>query len=294
MESLLTLYQQRVEKVMATAIAEQPVTDPELLAAMQYSLLSGGKRIRPFLVYAVGEMLGACRHDLDAPAAAIECLHTYSLIHDDLPAMDDDDLRRGRPTCHKAFNEATAILAGDALQALSFELLSSHSYQQVEFPQRLQMVQQLARHSGYSGMCGGQAIDLAHTNKQMTVEALEAMHQLKTGALIECAVQLAWLASPANIEAERIALVQYARALGLAFQVQDDILDIEGDTATLGKPQGSDQQANKATYPSLLGLPAAKAKAQQLFAEAKQALSVLPYDTQPLSAFAHYVIARSF
>jgi farnesyl diphosphate synthase len=293
-ESLLALYQQRVEQVMTAALADQPITDPELLAAMQYSLLSGGKRIRPFLVYAVGQMLGASLHDLDAPAAAIECLHTYSLIHDDLPAMDDDDLRRGRPTCHKAFNEATAILAGDALQALSFELLSSHTYQQVAHSKRLQMVQQLARKAGYSGMCGGQAIDLAHTNKQMTVEALEAMHQLKTGALIECAVQMAWLASPATEPAELEALVRYARALGLAFQVQDDILDIEGDTAILGKPQGSDQQANKATYPALLGLPAAKAKAQLLFAEAKQALTMLPYDTQPLSAFAHYVIARSF
>ena len=294
MESSLALYQQRVEQVMTAALAAQPITDPQLLAAMQYSLLSGGKRIRPFLVYAVGEMLGASLHDLDAPAAAIECLHTYSLIHDDLPAMDDDDLRRGRPTCHKAFNEATAILAGDALQALSFELLSSHTYQQVAHSKRLQMVQQLACQAGYSGMCGGQAIDLAHTNKQMTVEALEAMHQLKTGALIECAVQMAWLASPATEPAELQALIRYARALGLAFQVQDDILDIEGDTATLGKPQGSDQQANKATYPALLGLPAAKAKAQLLFAEAKQALTMLPYDTQPLSAFAHYVIARSF
>jgi len=293
-QNSLALYQQRVEQVMSAALAAQPITDPELLAAMQYSLLSGGKRVRPFLVYAVGQMLGANLHDLDAPAAAIECLHTYSLIHDDLPAMDDDDLRRGRPTCHKAFNEATAILAGDALQALSFELLSSHHYQQVAVPKRLQMVQQLAKQAGYSGMCGGQAIDLAHTNKQMTVEALEAMHQLKTGALIECAVQMAWLASPATAPAELAALVRYARALGLAFQVQDDILDIEGDTATLGKPQGSDLEANKATYPSLLGLPAAKAKAQQLFAEANDALSVLPYDTQPLSAFAHYVIARSF
>ncbi|MFN6972335.1 MAG: (2E,6E)-farnesyl diphosphate synthase [Rheinheimera sp.] len=294
MESVLAFYQSRVEQVMVAALAAQTVTDPELLAAMQYSLLSGGKRVRPFLVYAVGQMLGASLDDLDAPAAAIECLHSYSLIHDDLPAMDDDDLRRGRPTCHKAFSEATAILAGDALQALSFELLSSHNYQQVPYPKRLQMVQQLARQAGNSGMCGGQAIDLAHTNKQMTVAALEAMHQLKTGALIECAVQMAWLASPATAATELQALVRYARALGLAFQVQDDILDIEGDTATLGKPQGSDQQANKATYPSLLGLPAAKAKAQQLFAEAKQALTVLPYDTQPLSAFAHYVIARSF
>ncbi|MFN6970071.1 MAG: (2E,6E)-farnesyl diphosphate synthase [Rheinheimera sp.] len=294
MESLLAFYQQRVEQAMTTALQAQQVNDPQLHAAMRYSLLSGGKRVRPFLVYCVGQMLGAKIEDLDAPAAAIECLHTYSLIHDDLPAMDNDDLRRGRPTCHKAFNEATAILAGDALQAFAFELLSSHDYQQVEYKNRLQMVQQLALQSGYSGMCGGQAIDLAHTNKQMTVEALEAMHQLKTGALIECAVQLAWLASPATNDSERCSLVRYARALGLAFQVQDDILDIEGDTATLGKPQGSDQQANKATYPSLLGLPAAKTKAQQLFAEANEALTMLPYDTQPLRAFAHYVIARSF
>ncbi len=292
--TVLPLYQQRVEQKMAALLHARVNTDAELLQAMQYSLLSGGKRIRPFLVYSCGQMLGASLEDLDAPAMALECLHTYSLIHDDLPAMDNDDLRRGRPTCHKAFNEATAILAGDALQAIAFEVLASHPYQQVNFKERLLMVQQLALQSGYNGMCGGQAIDLAHTNKAMTVNALEAMHQLKTGALIESAVQMAWLCSPKRDEAELAALVQYARALGLAFQVQDDILDIEGDTATLGKPQGSDQQANKATYPALLGLEVAKAKAQQLFAQAKDALSVLPYDTQQLSAFAHYVIARSF
>jgi farnesyl diphosphate synthase len=293
-EGLLAFYQQRVEDVMKVALESKQINDPRLHAAMQYSLLSGGKRIRPFLVYSVGQMLGAALEDLDAPAASIECLHTYSLIHDDLPAMDDDDLRRGRPTCHKAFDEATAILAGDALQALAFELLSSHPYQQVEYKNRLLMVSELAKQAGYSGMCGGQAIDLAHTNKHMSIDALEGMHQLKTGALIECAIQLAWLSSPATADNERSALVRYARALGLAFQVQDDILDIEGDTATIGKPQGSDQQANKATYPLLMGLPAAKAKAHQLLSEAKEALTMLPYDTQPLSAFAHYVIARSF
>lgn len=290
----LTGYQQRVEQVMTLALTQRAVSDAQLLQAMQYSLLNGGKRVRPFLVYAVGEMLGAHLADLDAPAAAIECLHTYSLIHDDLPAMDDDDLRRGRPTCHKAFNEATAILAGDALQALAFELITQHRYLQVATTEQLSMVQQLALHAGYNGMCGGQAIDLAHTNKTMTVAALEAMHQLKTGALIECAVRFGWLCSPRRQDKDLEVLIRFARALGLAFQVQDDILDIEGDTATLGKPQGSDLQANKATYPSLLGLATAKAKAQSLFAEANHALSVLPYDTQQLSAFAHYVIARSF
>ena len=286
--------QQRVEQFMTDALAVRSITDDKLLAAMRYSLLLGGKRVRPFLVYSVGQMLGANTADLDGPAAAIECLHTYSLIHDDLPAMDDDDLRRGKPTCHKAFDEATAILAGDALQALAFELLCSHPYQQVNLASQLELVKQLALHSGYNGMCGGQAIDLAHTDKAMTLAALENMHQLKTGALIETSVRFGWLCSGKIDENELTALITYARALGLAFQVQDDILDIEGDTATLGKPQGSDLEANKATYPKLLGLEAAKAKAQMLLAEAKDALSVLPYDTSELSAFAHYVIARSF
>ena len=286
--------QHRVEQFMTDALAVRSITDDKLLAAMRYSLLLGGKRVRPFLVYSVGQMLGANLADLDGPAAAIECLHTYSLIHDDLPAMDDDDLRRGKPTCHKAFDEATAILAGDALQALAFELLCSHPYQQVNLASQLELVKQLALHSGYNGMCGGQAIDLAHTDKAMTLAALENMHQLKTGALIETSVRFGWLCSGKTDENELTALVTYARALGLAFQVQDDILDIEGDTATLGKPQGSDLEANKATYPKLLGLEAAKAKAQMLLAEAKDALSVLPYDTSELSAFAHYVIARSF
>ena len=285
--------QQRVEQFMTDALACRPITDAKLLEAMRYSLLLGGKRVRPFLVYSVGQMLGASLVDLDGPAAAIECLHTYSLIHDDLPAMDDDDLRRGKPTCHKAFDEATAILAGDALQALAFELLCSHPYQQVSLYAQLELVKQLALHSGYNGMCGGQAIDLAHTNKAMTLAALENMHQLKTGALIETSVRFGWLCSGKTNTDELAALITYARALGLAFQVQDDILDIEGDTATLGKPQGSDLEANKATYPKLLGLDAAKAKAQMLLAEAKEALSVLPYDTSELSAFAHYVIARS-
>jgi len=286
--------QQRVEQFMTDALAVRPITDAKLLEAMRYSLLLGGKRVRPFLVYSVGQMLGATLHDLDGPAAAIECLHTYSLIHDDLPAMDDDDLRRGKPTCHKAFDEATAILAGDALQALAFELLCRHPYKQVSPLAQLELIKQLAIHAGYNGMCGGQAIDLAHTNKSMTLAALENMHQLKTGALIETSVRFGWLCSGKTNQDELSALITYARALGLAFQVQDDILDIEGDTATLGKPQGSDLEANKATYPKLLGLDEAKEKALSLLAEAKAALSVLPYDTSELSAFAHYVIARSF
>lgn len=286
--------QTRVGQLMSSILANMAVTDQRLQHAMQYSLLLGGKRLRPFLVYSVGRMLGAVTTDLDGPAAAIECLHTYSLIHDDLPAMDDDDLRRGQPTCHKAFDEATAILAGDALQTLAFEILTQHQYQAVNSDRQLQLVRELARQSGYQGMCGGQAIDLAHTNKTMTLEDLEQMHSLKTGALICCAVHFGWLCSPDQNPAHLAALLQYARAIGLAFQVQDDILDIEGDTATLGKPQGSDLQANKVTYPALLGLAAAKQKAADLVDEARQTLHTLPYDTTELAELASYVIARKF
>lgn len=286
--------QQRVGQLMSSVLSGLTVTDPRLLDAMQYSLLLGGKRLRPFLVYSVGRMLGAELTDLDGPAAAIECLHTYSLIHDDLPAMDDDDLRRGKPTCHKAFDEATAILAGDALQTLAFDILAHHPYQQVDVASQLQLLRELARQSGYPGMCGGQAIDLAHTNKTMTLAALEHMHQLKTGALIQCAVKLGWLCSKDQQPEHLKALQTYASAIGLAFQVQDDILDIEGDTATLGKPQGSDLEANKVTYPALMGLEPARKKAEELVAQAQQALHTLPYDTTELAALASYVIARKF
>jgi farnesyl diphosphate synthase len=290
----LRSYQQRLEQVLQHQLNIKLITDPRLQQAMAYSLLLGGKRMRPFLVYSCGQMLGASLADLDGPAAAIEALHTYSLIHDDLPAMDNDDLRRGKATCHKAFDEATAILAGDALQTFAFELLSSHSYQQVPSQRVLAMVQQLALHAGYNGMCGGQAIDLAHTNQKMSVEALEQMHQLKTGALIECSVRFAYLASPVDNTAHLDALVRYSRAIGLAFQVQDDILDIEGDTQVLGKTAGSDQKANKATYPALIGLDQAKQKAHLLVEEALAALRELPYATDELVALARYVIARQF
>lgn len=290
----LPRYQQRLEQHLQTVINQLPITDERLLSAMSYSLLLGGKRVRPFLVYSCGTLLGASLADLDGPAAALEALHSYSLIHDDLPAMDNDDLRRGKPTCHKAFDEATAILAGDALQALAFDVLSHHPYQQVGVPEVLQMLQTLARAGGYAGMCGGQAIDLAQTNQQTSLAQLEQMHRLKTGALIENAVELAWLCSPKRQLADKEHLLQFARALGLAFQVQDDILDIESDTQTLGKPQGSDSKANKATYPALLGLEQAKAKAQQLYQDALNALSKLPYNTDELRSFAQYIIERRF
>lgn len=290
----LPLYQHRVEAHLQQLLAEKKPTDARLLQAMTYSLLLGGKRVRPFLVYACGTLLGANLNDLDGPAAALEAIHSYSLIHDDLPAMDNDDLRRGKPTCHKAFDEATAILAGDALQALAFEIIASHPYQQVGSQSVVNMLQQLALASGYSGMCGGQAIDLAQTNQRTNLQQLERMHRLKTGALIECAVQLAWLCSSKQDPAELAALQAFARAIGLAFQVQDDILDIESDTQTLGKPQGSDTKANKSTYPALLGLAQAKEKALQLHQDALDALAALPYNTDELRSFAQYIIERKF
>ena len=278
--------------MLQQALQQQSVPAKALHQAMHYSILLGGKRIRPSLVYRCGLMLGARLEDLDAPAAALEAIHCYSLIHDDLPAMDNDALRRGKPTCHIAFDEATAILAGDAIQSLAFDMLSSHPYQQVPAERVVAMIQQLAKASGAPGMCAGQAIDLAHTNQDFTLNTLEQMHRLKTGALIQCAVELAWLASPASKQEDLELLRCFAASLGLAFQVQDDILDIESDTETLGKPQGSDSQANKATYPALLGLVKAKQKAEQLYQDAMAALTQLPYPGEDLQALAQFLIAR--
>ena len=289
----LTLYQHRIEQQLQLQMAAQPQIAATLHKAMSYSLTNGGKRIRPFFVYACGKMLGAPLANLDSAACAIECLHSYSLIHDDLPAMDNDDLRRGKPTCHRAFDEATAILAGDALQALAFDILAG-AEGNLSADRRLKRISILARASGIAGMCAGQAIDLAQTNQRTDLATLEQMHRLKTGALIECAVQLAYYSSELDCPATLHAMTGFASALGLAFQVQDDILDIESDTIVLGKPQGSDCKANKLTYPALLGLEEAKEKAKQLYQDALAALSDLPYDTDELKAFAHYIIARKF
>jgi farnesyl diphosphate synthase len=290
----LILYQQRIEQQLQLLMAAQSHTAARLHQAMSYSLTNGGKRIRPFLVYACGSMLKVNLLALDSAACAIECLHSYSLIHDDLPAMDNDDLRRGKPTCHKAFDEATAILAGDALQALAFSVLSKKDCQPLSAERRLRRLHVLANASGIAGMCAGQAIDLAQSNQHMELATLEQMHRLKTGALIECAVQLAYFSSELECPATLDGLTKFASALGLAFQVQDDILDIESDTTVLGKPQGSDCKSNKLTYPTLLGLEGAKAKAHQLYQDALAELAKLPYNTDELKAFAHYIIARKF
>lgn len=281
--------QQRVNDFLESALAQIAVNEPRLHQAMNHGLLLGGKRIRPFLVYAVGEMFGLEKSQLDHIAGAIEAIHAYSLIHDDLPAMDDDELRRGQPTCHIAFDEATAILAGDALQTFAFELLGQAPQSDA---QKVQLMQCLAKASGYQGMCGGQALDLAATDRSVTLEQLEQIHRLKTGALICAAVELGAIAANAS-SAHRELLSTFAQNIGLAFQVHDDILDVIGDTETLGKPQGSDEAANKSTYPALLGLEQAQDKAKQLIEQAISSLQALPFDSTLLQAFARYIIARN-
>ncbi|QDO85218.1 (2E,6E)-farnesyl diphosphate synthase [Shewanella psychropiezotolerans] len=286
----ITRYQQRVDSQLEKIIDSQTVTDPKLLAAIKHGALLGGKRIRPFLVYAIGDMLSIPLEKLDSCAAAIECVHAYSLIHDDLPAMDDDALRRGQPTVHVAFDEATAILAGDALQALAFEVMCE-PINGIAPRQNLAMVRALAKASGYSGMCGGQAMDLSATNKPIDLATLTQLHKLKTGALIRCAVELPMIAAQVSKE-EQTLLMEFADAIGLAFQVQDDVLDIISSTEELGKPQGSDCESNKSTYPQLLGLAGAQTTAKSLIEDALSALTKLPYNSQLIAEFARYIIER--
>ncbi|MGF1722528.1 (2E,6E)-farnesyl diphosphate synthase [Vibrio kyushuensis] len=288
----LTAYQQQNNRVLNAWLDRLPHQNQTLVDAMRYGLLLGGKRARPFLVYATGQMLGCAQNELDTPAAAIECIHAYSLIHDDLPAMDDDELRRGQLTCHIKFDEATAILTGDALQTLAFSILAEGELAAEAEVMRIKMVQSLAQASGAQGMCIGQSLDLEAENRQVTLEELEEVHRNKTGALIKCAVRLGALAAGKKGLQVQPQLDKFADAIGLAFQVQDDILDVIGDTETLGKPQGSDQELNKSTYPSLLGLDGAINKAHTLLNEALQALEAIPYNTKSLEEFARYVIER--
>ena len=288
--TVLRQYQQRVDAQLSLHIDKLSDVAPNLKAAMRHGALLGGKRIRPFLVYSIGDMLGVPLDKLDTCAAAIECIHAYSLIHDDLPAMDNDALRRGQPTVHIAFDEATAILAGDALQTLAFEIIASSTHDLMP-RQQIAMISVLAKASGYSGMCGGQAIDLSSTDHVIGLEQLTLLHKMKTGALIRCAVELAIIAADAS-EQDAKALHDFAAAIGLAFQVQDDILDIIASTEELGKPQGSDLDANKSTFPQLLGLEGAQQTAEQLIQDALSALAKLPYNSQLIADFARYIIAR--
>ncbi|MBU3069104.1 (2E,6E)-farnesyl diphosphate synthase [Aestuariicella sp. G3-2] len=284
--------QTRIDRALDAALSQlTPNSEPDLINAMRYSLLNGGKRIRPVLVYASAiAVQGTITPATDQVACALECIHAYSLIHDDLPAMDDDDLRRGKPTCHIAFNEATAILAGDALQALAFQSLASAPL--LDSDTRLQLVQQLAQAAGAQGMVGGQAIDLAAVNSALTLEQLQHMHNLKTGALISASILMGATATGRADPAQLASLKTYADAIGLAFQVQDDILDVTADTATLGKQQGADIALNKPTYVSLLGLEGAQRKALELHQQALAALNDFGEEADHLRDLSAYIVER--
>jgi len=289
LKNLLQQYHQRVDQYLEQSIHRESI-EPRLQEAMRYSLFNGGKRVRPVLVYMVNQLLGGELQQADRAAAAIESIHSYSLVHDDLPAMDDDDLRRGKPTCHIAFDEATAILAGDGLQCLAFELLSDCDECDPQI--QLAQVRILAIASGDRGMVVGQAFDLAHVDKPLNLEQLQAMHRHKTGALLSASIEMGAVSSGKATAEDIERLQQYGAAIGLAFQVKDDILDIEGDTETLGKPQGSDLDQNKPTYPALLGLNGAKAKLKELQQQAHDALNAYGTEADPLRQLADYIVER--
>ncbi len=284
--------QQRINKYLNDKLDSLVINDEKLHSAMRYGLLIGGKRMRPYLAYITGEALDAEQSDIDGVAAALECIHAYSLLHDDLPAMDDDDLRRGQPTCHKAFDEATAILAGDSLQTLAFDIIANHQFSVDIATKRIELLRHLVNASGYQGMCGGQALDLAATGKMITLENLETLHSLKTGALLEASVMMAAECSKVATDKDKKQLANFAKLVGLAYQVRDDIIDITSTEEELGKPAGSDIEADKSTYPALLGLDGAQEKADNLYQQALQALATLPYNTQNLSDFATFIVSR--
>lgn len=283
-------YQQRVADGLDACLPAADTLPARLHEAMRYAT-RGGKRLRAMLVYATAEALELELELVDRAAIALELIHAYSLVHDDLPAMDDDDLRRGQPTCHRAFDEATAILVGDALQALAFELLAEPA-EQLPAEQRLQMVELLAQASGSHGMCGGQAMDLQAVGRQLDIAQVEAMHIRKTGALIRASVLLACCARQELPEAEHQALDHFAKCLGLAFQIQDDVLDEEGNTELLGKQAGADRHLNKPTFTAVLGLAAARERALELFDEARASLAPLGERAHSLAALSLWVQQR--
>lgn len=292
LKEILERYRQTVNNALDKVLPSESMLPNTLHKAMRYSTLNPGKRVRPILVYATGECLGLHLDQLHNQACSVELIHAYSLIHDDLPAMDDDDLRRGIPTCHKKFDEATAILAGDALHALAFQVLSQ-PLPHISYEIQVKMFYELAIAVGSRGMAGGQAIDLDAVGKQLSLAELENMHIHKTGALIRASVRLGALSLP-NIEANILErLDHYAKCIGLAFQIQDDILDVIGDTKTLGKSQGSDIAQNKPTYVSILGLDEAKAHLETLHQEALASLSTIE-NSQVLAQIANYIVERNY
>ncbi len=292
MTDLLTRYRERTERALDTRLPTATTPPIRLHEAMRYATLGGGKRVRACLVYAAGAALGAREEALDAPACAVELIHSYSLVHDDLPCMDDDDLRRGKPTCHKAYDEATALLVGDSLQALAFEILAHDALLTANPARRLEMIAALARAAGSQGMAGGQAIDLASVGKRLGLDELQDMHARKTGALIRAAVRLGALAAERAGENLIAALDHYAEAVGLAFQIADDVLDVEGETGVLGKRAGADEARNKPTYATLLGPDGARTKAKALLDHALESLAPLGDNGAMLTQLARYIVER--
>jgi geranylgeranyl pyrophosphate synthase len=286
-------YLARIEKMLDRILPDATLPPTQLHEAMRYSVLGGGKRIRPLLLYATGEALGVGTDYLDAPAAAIEMMHAFSLIHDDLPAMDDDELRRGKPTTHIAFDEATAILAADALQPLAFQILSESTALQAHPVEQIRIIRLLAKACGTNGMTGGQAMDMEAEGKILERASLEHMFRLKTGRLLRASV-LAAAFCPPGVDTKTIhALERFIDALGLAFQIRDDILDIEGTTERIGKQQGADIARGKATYPALFGLDAAKLRAEELWSTALGALGELTVPTDGLRWLADLIVMRN-
>lgn len=291
-DATLVAWQERIERELDARLPAASSRPERLHQAMRYSVLGGGKRVRPALVYATAESLNLPLDRVDAAACAVELIHAYSLIHDDLPAMDDDDLRRGQPTCHKAFDEATAILAGDALQVLAFEILASDARGPDDPKQRLTLVTLLAHASGTAGMAGGQALDLSAVGRRLSESDIQEMHRRKTGALIRASVLMA-AACGSQLSSESLAALDtYATALGLAFQIQDDLLDVEGDPALLGKATGADSERGKPTYPLVIGVESAWQKVRELHLTANDALSILGPRTEPLALLSNWLLAR--
>jgi geranylgeranyl pyrophosphate synthase len=288
----LHAWQARMERALAARLPSEAVVPERLHAAMRYSVLGGGKRIRPALVFASALTLGLSEDEVEGAACAIELVHAYSLVHDDLPAMDNDDLRRGRPTCHKAFDDATAILVGDALQPLAFELLARDPALPAASGVRLQLIGLLAEASGSFGMAGGQAIDMAAQGRALDLAGIEHMHARKTGALIRASVLMAAECVPELEPRLKAGLANFATAIGLAFQIQDDLLDVIGETAVLGKTAGADQALGKPTYPAVAGIPASRAAVSALHQRALAALQPFGERAEPLRLLADWLLAR--
>jgi geranylgeranyl diphosphate synthase type II len=292
LDHLLQSYTEQVDGQLEQIIPKATGPASQLYKAMRYSVFNGGKRVRPALCFAAAEAIACSDLNTAKVAASLEMIHAYSLIHDDLPAMDDDNLRRGMPTCHIQFDEATAILAGDALQSLAFKQLTELA--DISASTNLKLIAILSDLAGCNGMVSGQAVDLASTGRQLSADELNYMHNHKTGALIEASVVMGALATDNATEEQVEALRQFARNIGLAFQIQDDILDVESSTEQLGKKQGSDSANNKATYTSILGVERARTEASQLYAQSIDALSLFADRAESLRALAKFIVHRTF